>query len=46
VAEDLAQGATDGLEDREEFVSLLSRVRKAKMLNLSSGQKSRDVKTY
>jgi Ca-activated chloride channel family protein len=37
VAEDLAQGAVEGMEDREEFVSLLRRVREAKMLNVSSG---------
>jgi len=43
VAEDLAQSATDGMEDREEFVSLLRRVREAKMLSISGGQITRDV---
>jgi Ca-activated chloride channel family protein len=45
VAEDLAQSATDGMEDREEFVSLLRRVREAKMLSISGGQITQDVKT-
>jgi Ca-activated chloride channel family protein len=45
VAEDLAQSATDGMEDREEFVSLLRRVREAKMLSISGGQITRDVMT-
>ncbi|HYH96777.1 vWA domain-containing protein [Hyalangium sp.] len=45
VAEDLAQKATDGMEDREEFVSLLRRVREAKMMNISSGRTPRG-KTY
>ncbi|MDY7227275.1 vWA domain-containing protein [Hyalangium rubrum] len=38
VAEELAQGAIDGMEDREEFVSLLRRVREAKLENVSSGR--------
>jgi Ca-activated chloride channel family protein len=38
VAEDLAEGAVEGMEDRQEFVSLLRRVREAKMLNVSSGR--------
>jgi Ca-activated chloride channel family protein len=46
VAEELARGATDGMEDREEFVSLLRRVREAKMLHISGGQITRDVKGY
>ena len=46
VAEELARGATDGMEDREEFVSLLRHVREAKMLHLSGGRLSRGVKTY
>jgi Ca-activated chloride channel family protein len=50
VAEELAQGATDGLEDREEFVSLLRRVREAKMFRstaISGGQLSGSVQqTY
>jgi len=41
VAEALAQGATDGFEDREEFVALLRRVREAKLLNISSGRTTR-----
>jgi Ca-activated chloride channel family protein len=36
VAEQLAEGATDGLADREEFVSLLRRVREAKLQSVSS----------
>ncbi len=35
VAEELAQGSADGMEDREEFVSLLRRVRLAKLQNVS-----------
>ncbi len=38
VAEELAEGATDGMEDREEFVALLRRVREAKMMNVSSSR--------
>ena len=38
VAEDLAQGAVDGMEDREEFVSLLRRVREAKMMSVSQSR--------
>jgi Ca-activated chloride channel family protein len=45
VAEELAQSATDGMEDREEFVSLLRRVREAKMLSISGAQMTPDVKT-
>jgi Ca-activated chloride channel family protein len=36
VAEELAEGAIDGMEDREEFVSLLRRVRQAKLQSVSS----------
>ncbi|MFL5345362.1 MAG: vWA domain-containing protein [Hyalangium sp.] len=36
VAEELAQGATDGMEDRQEFVSLLRRVREAKLQSVSA----------
>ncbi len=35
-AEALAEGALDGLEDREEFLTLLRRVRKLKTTNVSS----------
>jgi Ca-activated chloride channel family protein len=35
VAEALAEGAVDGMEDREEFLRLLRRVREAKMLRTS-----------
>ncbi len=38
VAEELAVGAAEGMEDREEFVSLLRRVREAKLLNVSQGR--------
>jgi Ca-activated chloride channel family protein len=49
VAEELAKGATDGLEDREEFVALLRRVREAKMYrssSLSGGEVSGGQQTY
>ncbi|KFE62660.1 vWA domain-containing protein [Hyalangium minutum] len=50
VAEELAKSATDGFEDREEFVSLLRRVREAKMFrssSISGGQLSGGVQqTY
>jgi Ca-activated chloride channel family protein len=53
VAEELAKGATDRFEDREEFVALLRRVREAKMFrsasaddfSISGGKLSGDVKT-
>jgi Ca-activated chloride channel family protein len=46
VAEDLAQGAVEGMDDREEFVSLLRRVREAKMLNVSSSGSTTYNTTY
>ncbi|WP_224372422.1 vWA domain-containing protein [Hyalangium versicolor] len=36
VAEELAEGATEGMEDRAEFVSLLRRVREARLSGVSS----------
>ena len=37
VAQELAEGAVEGMADREEFVSLLRRVREAKMTTVSQG---------
>ncbi|WP_224248367.1 vWA domain-containing protein [Hyalangium gracile] len=46
VAEELAENATDGLEDREEFVSLLRQVREGKLQTVSTSDRPSRMKSF
>jgi Ca-activated chloride channel family protein len=46
VAQELAEGAVEGMADREEFISLLRQVREAKMTTVSQGRTTYNNSLY